>query len=248
VVDNQATYGIEFKGNIDLRNNIIRNSSYYEIQLNIIDPGIYSTLNVSYNNIDGGQNAIHNAYNLNTINWLEGNIDEDPLLLEYGDDPYQLSSFSPCIDAGTPDITGFYLPPWDLLNNHRVWDGDNNGIAVIDMGCYEYGSEPYVESTQHLVPNTPYGLTNYPNPFNPSTTISFSIEQNEQNQQVELSIFNIKGQKVKTLMDCRTAPGKYNCVWNGRNEAGKRVSSGQYTARLTINGEEKAVRKIMLVK
>jgi flagellar hook assembly protein FlgD len=63
-----------------------------------------------------------------------------------------------------------------------------------------------------------------------------------------LSIFNIKGQKVKTLLDCKTAPGKYNCVWNGKDENGKHVSSGQYTARLMINGEEKAVRKIMMVK
>jgi hypothetical protein len=106
----------------------------------------------------------------------------------------------------------------------------------------------YVSVKDNQILNPDLHLTNYPNPFNPSTTISFSIEQNEQNHQVELSIYNIKGQKVKTLMDCKTAPGKYNCVWNGRNDSGKRVSSGQYTARLTINGEEKAVRKMMVVK
>jgi flagellar hook assembly protein FlgD len=53
---------------------------------------------------------------------------------------------------------------------------------------------------------------------------------------------------VKTLLDCKTAPGKYNCIWNGKDGNGKRVSSGQYTARLMINGEEKAVRKMMVVK
>jgi hypothetical protein len=91
-------------------------------------------------------------------------------------------------------------------------------------------------------------LTNYPNPFNPSTTISFSIEQNEQNQQVELSIFNIKGQKVKTLIDAVVSATEISCTWNGKDENGKRVSSGEYLARLTINGEEKAVRKMMVVK
>jgi hypothetical protein len=103
------------------------------------------------------------------------------------------------------------------------------------------------EETTYLSPLSTH-LTNYPNPFNPSTTISFSIEQNEQNQQIELSIFNIKGQKVKTLIDAVVSATEVSCVWNGKDENGKRVSSGQYTARLTINGEEKAVRKIMLVK
>ncbi|MDZ4121061.1 MAG: right-handed parallel beta-helix repeat-containing protein, partial [Candidatus Cloacimonadaceae bacterium] len=51
---------------------------------------------------------------------------------------YQLSSLSPCIDSGTPDTTGMNLPPMDLAGNHRVWNGR------IDMGCYEYGSDPYV--------------------------------------------------------------------------------------------------------
>jgi len=49
-------------------------------------------------------------------------------------------------------------------------------------------------------------------------------------------------------MDCSAAPGNYNCVWHGRNDAGKRVASGEYIVKLEVNGEEKAVRKIMMVK
>ncbi|MCK5051259.1 MAG: T9SS type A sorting domain-containing protein [Candidatus Cloacimonetes bacterium] len=246
VVENQCSYGIEFKGNIDFKNNILRNDTYYEILLNIIDPGVYSTINVSYSNIDGGINAIHNTYGLNTINWLEGNIDEDPLFFPFSiDDPYQLTELSPCIDTGTPDTTGLFLPPWDLLHNHRIWDGDGDGLAIIDMGCYEYAAEPFVDVTQNQIPNTKYLLTNYPNPFNPTTTISFSIHEESE---VELSIYNIKGQKIKSLLNDQLTAGEHSIVWNGEDFTGKKASSGIYFYKLNVNGKTEAVKKCLLLK
>ena len=246
VVDNQCSYGIEFKGNVDFKNNILRNDTYYEILLNIIDPGVYSTINVSYSNIDGGINAIHNTYGLNTINWLEGNIDEDPLFFPFSiDDPYQLTELSPCIDTGTPDTTGLFLPPWDLLHNHRIWDGDGDGLAIIDMGCYEYAAEPFVDVTQNQIPNTKYLLTNYPNPFNPTTTISFSIHEESE---VELSIYNIKGQKIKSLLNDQLTAGEHSIVWNGEDFTGKKASSGIYFYKLNVNGKTEAVKKCLLLK
>jgi hypothetical protein len=127
---------------------------------------------------------------------------------------------------------------------------DDNNYAVLNIqGSLEiWDLDISTEIENHEILKSSYFLTNYPNPFNPSTTISFSIEQNEQNQQVELCIFNIKGQKVKTLIDAVVSATEVSCTWNGKDENGKRVSSGQYTARLTINGEEKAVRKMLVVK
>jgi hypothetical protein len=130
----------------------------------------------------------------------------------------------------------------------------NNFFNFENSELYSYGrfslrkySCNYVSVKDNQILNPDLQLTNYPNPFNPSTTISFELTAKDA-KNAKLEIYNIKGQKVKTLLDCKTAPGKYNCVWNGRNETGKRVSSGQYTARLTINGEEMAVRKMMVVK
>ncbi|HPR16979.1 MAG TPA: agmatine deiminase family protein [Candidatus Cloacimonadota bacterium] len=89
-------------------------------------------------------------------------------------------------------------------------------------------------------------LSCYPNPFNPETTISFSVTQSS--VFATLEIFNIKGQKVKTLMECQVSAGDFNCIWKGRDDNDKRVSSGTYIARLKLDGEETATRKIMLLK
>ena len=246
VVDNQCSYGIEFKGNIDFKNNILHNDTYNEILLNIIGPGVYSTIDVSYSNIDGGINAIHNVYGSNTINWLEGNIDEDPLFFPFSiDDPYQLTEFSPCIDTGTPDTTGLFLPPWDILHNQRVWDGDGDGIAIIDMGCYEFGAESYVGIINEQLPVTDYQLTNYPNPFNPETKIVFDLLESGQ---IKLEIYNIKGQRVKTLLDCYMSSGRSEMLWNSKDDNGKRVSSGVYLYKLEVNNKTEETKKMLLLK
>jgi FlgD Ig-like domain len=204
------------------------------------------TLNVDNCNIWGGlEGGIYNQNDINNINWNEGNINEIPDFLGYGNDPYQLSELSPCIDAGTPDTTGLFLPPWDLLNNERVWDGDGNGTEIIDMGCYEYGAEPYVEISNNQLPVTNIQMTNYPNPFNPSTTIAFNLVVSGE---VKVEIFNIKGQKVKTLMECSTSAGSFELIWNGRNNAGRRVASGEYIAMLKVNGMILVERKMLLLK
>ena len=246
-VDNNCTYNlIILRNSIEFHNNIMRDNCNFEIYLpDNSASGYLAELNISNCNIQGGQSAIYNQNNANIVNWGEGNIDEDPLFLLSRDDPYQLTEFSPCVDAGTPDTTGLFLPPWDLLYNQRVWDGDGNGVATIDMGCYEFGAEPYVGISNNQLPMTNSQMTNYPNPFNPETKIVFNLSE-EGN--VKLEIFNIKGQKVKTLMDAYTAKGEFAAIWNGRDNSGKRVSSGEYIAKLKLNGVELAVRKMMLLK
>ncbi len=243
-VDNTGNYTLVILRNpIEFHNNIMRNNCNYEIFLPDNSPwGNTSTLNISHCNIQGGQNAIYNQNNANIINWLEGNIDEDPLFLLSGDDPYQLTLESPCIDAGTPDTTGLYIPPWDLLYNHRVWDGDNNGTAIIDMGCYEFGAEPYVEAENIQSSIFNIQLSNYPNPFNPETKIEYSIPSESK---IELSIYNIKGQKVKTLIKGTQQSGSYTIIWEGKDDNGKPVGSGLYFYKLRT--EDKVLTKKMLL-
>jgi hypothetical protein len=85
---------------------------------------------------------------------------------------------------------------------------------------------------------------NYPNPFNPTTTIQFSIHCN---QWVEINVFNIKGQKVKTLVNEYCDRGTHNAVWNGNDEYGRNVSSGMYFYKMQA-GEYNEVKKMLLMK
>jgi len=86
---------------------------------------------------------------------------------------------------------------------------------------------------------------NYPNPFNPKTTISFSISDEST---VDLIIYNIKGQKIKTLVNNDLDKGNHSVVWNGIDESGKIVSSGVYFYKLSVNGKSKSVKKCLILK
>ena len=86
---------------------------------------------------------------------------------------------------------------------------------------------------------------NYPNPFNPTTSISYSIAEIGK---TELTIFNIKGQQVNTVVKEDKQPGEYTASWNGRDEAGKKVSSGLYFYRLKNNNKTIDTKKMLLLK
>jgi hypothetical protein len=91
---------------------------------------------------------------------------------------------------------------------------------------------------------------NYPNPFNPSTTISYTIHSRgsiDSPNRTVLEIYNLLGQKVRTLVEVTQSPGTYTVVWEGDNDAGKRVASGLYFYRLTL-GEEFQTKKMMMIK
>ncbi len=86
---------------------------------------------------------------------------------------------------------------------------------------------------------------NYPNPFNPSTTISYTLAAKA--QPVTLAIYNLKGQVVRTLVQGEISQGRHSVLWDGKDNAGQGVSSGIYFARLhTPEGTH--VRKLMLSK
>ncbi|HMV27275.1 MAG TPA: FlgD immunoglobulin-like domain containing protein, partial [bacterium] len=80
--------------------------------------------------------------------------------------------------------------------------------------------------------------------FNPSTTIRFGLSENGT---VRLTVYNLLGQKVKTLVQQHVAAGYHTIVWNGRNESGHAVSSGVYLYRLEIQGHV-VTKKMMFLK
>jgi len=85
---------------------------------------------------------------------------------------------------------------------------------------------------------------NYPNPFNPSTTITFNMPLSGN---ANLAVYNVKGQLVKTLVAGSVTSGDHKVVWNGTDNGGQSVSSGVYFYRLTTNGHTET-RKMMLMK
>ncbi|MCD4818463.1 MAG: T9SS type A sorting domain-containing protein, partial [Candidatus Cloacimonetes bacterium] len=86
---------------------------------------------------------------------------------------------------------------------------------------------------------------NYPNPFNPTTNILFSTTESTEN--TELSIYNIKGQKVKTLVNDKLETGDHSIVWDGKDDSSKQVSSGIYFYKMK-SGKYTATKKMILMK
>ncbi|MFQ6104075.1 MAG: FlgD immunoglobulin-like domain containing protein [Candidatus Glassbacteria bacterium] len=89
---------------------------------------------------------------------------------------------------------------------------------------------------------------NYPNPFNPKTTITFDVPgELGDERQVRLTIYDVRGRKVKALVDSELEPGSHRVVWDGRNDSGQRVTSGVYL--YTLRSEAKTyTRKMVMVK
>jgi len=129
----------------------------------------------------------------------------------------------------------------------------DNGITFVTI--YKYGCFiiEAVKQEKSTVPES-FGLKqNYPNPFNPSTTLEFDIQKKAF---ADISVYNVLGQKVATLVSQELAPGTYSTVWNGTTSQGTPVSTGIYYVRMIAhtnnaagNIEEfSAIRKLLLVK
>ncbi|RLB12391.1 MAG: hypothetical protein DRG82_17135, partial [Deltaproteobacteria bacterium] len=88
---------------------------------------------------------------------------------------------------------------------------------------------------------------NFPNPFNPSTTINFSLPEQAGKVEVRLEVFNLRGQLVKTLLNRTLEPGVYQVQWDGTAGDGRQVPSGVYFYRLRTP-QFKATRKMVILK
>ncbi|MDZ7860772.1 MAG: T9SS type A sorting domain-containing protein [Candidatus Krumholzibacteriota bacterium] len=161
--------------------------------------------------------------------------------------------------------------PFDGYDIYRA-EGDDANFTRINESIIE--AEPTVEySDQSAIPgrsyryyisavkeksevvrSTTFELTlppkpvtlyqNFPNPFNPSTTIKFFIPDK---RRVTLDIFDVRGRKINTLIDEIKPADRYRTEWNGRNFRGKPVSSGVYYYRLAA-GKKVITRKLVLMR
>jgi len=86
----------------------------------------------------------------------------------------------------------------------------------------------------------------YPNPFNSSTVIRFALPES---RDIELSIFNLTGQQVETLVQGMRNAGTYTLRWDGRDDDGRQLASGVYLYQLrTGDGQQVETRKLVLIR
>jgi hypothetical protein len=84
---------------------------------------------------------------------------------------------------------------------------------------------------------------NYPNPFNPATTVRFQVPQTSS---VNVDIYNMLGQKVRTLFQSQVARGTYSVAWDGKSDAGVQMSSGTYIYRMTAGAFVQSKKMVLL--
>ncbi len=114
-------------------------------------------------------------------------------------------------------------------------------IVSRDMNDLDFAS---ANDNQHSVVNVTMLKGNYPNPFNPETNINFSLKERGD---VQLTIFNLKGQKVRTLLNTSLSQGNHSVVWNGTSDNGSSVASGIYFYRLDTQ-DYSSSKKMILMK
>ena len=166
---------------------------------------------------------------------------------------------------------GSIVRPWLYVVGNDNWDNEeyvpnsissdwvdaNNAPYTIDYNFYTgssvkmRGSRPIVtgikdRQTSDVSKVKGFGLvSNYPNPFNPSTTISFTLPKSNR---VTIDIYNILGEKVRTLINnSEMSSGRKEIKWNGKNQAGNTLSSGVYIYRIHTPNNS-VTNKMMMLK
>ena len=146
-----------------------------------------------------------------------------------------------------PCMFGFKLTSADFDNNGyldiAVTSRDLHHVRILfNDGTGSFMEEPQVEiSNEELIINN-CKLSNYPNPFNPATTINFNIGQYKQ---IELEIYNIKGEKIRQYA---IQNNQSSIVWDGTDNYQNQVSSGVYLYRIKSDDFESKTKKMLLLK
>ena len=135
---------------------------------------------------------------------------------------------------------------WGLIDDQSYLAGisavyDVDETAIISA---EFIYDPVSVSEDQLPVLDPV-ISIFPNPFKTYTKMKFALKKEGH---LVVEIYNVKGQKVRKLMDVQTVPGKFECIWRGKDENDKKVSSGTYFYKLIINEEERACWRITFIK
>ena len=131
----------------------------------------------------------------------------------------------------------------ESAQNLTIYDFDNDGnnelIFSIDNHVEVWGDGTTLSTIQGITQPANFKLAqNFPNPFNPATTITYEMPQNGN---VNVSIYDIKGELVEKLIDGYNTTGKYSIQWNPKN-----ISSGQYFYQISVDGFVQTKKMVLL--
>jgi len=205
------------RSNLSVKNSIIANNYSYPIFLY----GNDSLTNLNINCCNMFNNRIGNYIGaLEGYEIINGNISENPMFCDTTNNDFHIASISPCAPENNEcgELIGAF----------------NVGCSITDID----------ENTIELLPDKYELSQNHPNPFNPSTTIEFSIPKRNE---VSLEVFNILGQKVIQLINRELPAGEYNVNWDGTDQTGEPVSAGIYLYRLKSD-DFSDTKKMTLIK
>jgi len=213
-----------------------------EIAIIISDDGGETWSGIRYINANPLDNVIDpvNHYDGNFAPELDGML---PVSISLGDDLEIISNepgnmhaklhFVFLDDDDYGSASGQTVNGGDLTNSALRY-------AAIDL---DFGGNSSSDDMT-VTPNADLLAQNYPNPFNPTTTINFNmIEEGD----VNIEVFNIRGQKVKTLIDEHMEIGDHTLVWNGTNDNNQQVSSGIYFYKMK-SANYSSTKKMILMK
>lgn len=134
------------------------------------------------------------------------------------------------------DVDTLYSAELEITTNDPL---NASVIVPVTLAVGGVGVEEF-----ETIPTTFAVSRNYPNPFNPTTSIDFQLPQVSN---VKLVIYNVLGQQVRTLVNERMQPGKYKANWDGLNDKGASVASGIYIYRFEA-GDFNSIQKMILLK
>ena len=137
-------------------------------------------------------------------------------------------------------VSNIYTQTITIETSNETFSFDLSEIANIT-----FSEGVSIEDMTTIVNSIPVELLkNYPNPFNPRTTIAFELNSKGK---TKLEIFNLKGQKVKQLVNKDLDFGRHEFVWNGKNDDNQDVASGVYFYSLT-HEKKSFVKKMIVIK
>jgi len=158
--------------------------------------------------------------------------------------------------TGSPGIINRSTNRGETFEIFQIIDAELESIQFFNNTGFIFGRsnsllkfvEP-VSAEKNELPVANYTLTNYPNPFNPSTEIRFQIPDYRQTENVKIEIYNLKGQNLKTFSNLLINQSQnHRIIWDGTDQTGKPVSSSIYYYQLLIDGHAVAQKKCVLIK
>ena len=208
----------------NLYNNIIFGNTQYggeTNQVRLMD--LLSQPNFYYNDIEGGKENFGGEGGIAFSGDYENNIKTNPEFESNDISDFALKYDSPCVDAGTPDISGFELPQFDLAGNPRVIN------EKIDIGAFE--NQSLLGIDRGTMPENAVFYPPSPNPSSDFVQLSFSMKENSE---VNITLIDLKGKFVKSLVNQIIPAGTHQVSWDISNNNGNRVVPGVYFAKLKV--------------